>query len=267
MNIVAIVPARMGSSRFPGKPMAEILGVPMVGHVYLRTAMSKMVSETWVATCDQEIKDYIESIGGNAVMTADTHERCSDRTAEAMLKIEELTGKKIDMVVMVQGDEPLVTPGMVDSAIEALKSTPDAGVSCLMNNIEDEEDFMDPNEVKVVVNGNNRAIYFSREPIPSIRKGVTNGPRLKQVCIIPFTRDYLLKFNTMPPSQLEIIESIDLNRCLEHGHVVQMAFSPDPTVSVDTTDDLAYCESVMASRDELHKQYVGQSAGKVQKQA
>jgi len=267
MNIVAIVPARMGSSRFPGKPMAEILGVPMVAHVALRTDMAKTVNETWVATCDQEIVDYIESIGGKAIMTADTHERCSDRTAEAMLKIEEKTGKKIDIVVMVQGDEPLVTPGMVDGAVEALKNTKGAGVACLMNNIEDDEDFRDPNEVKVVVNGDNRAIYFSREPIPSVRKGVTTGPKLKQVCIIPFTRDYLLEFNTMPPSQLEIIESIDLNRCLEYGHVVQMAFSPDPTVSVDTMDDLKYCEDVMRNRDALHKTYIDQYAGKAKKRA
>jgi 3-deoxy-manno-octulosonate cytidylyltransferase (CMP-KDO synthetase) len=267
MNIVAIVPARMGSSRFPGKPMAEILGLPMIAHVYLRTAMSKTLNETWVATCDQEIKDYIESIGGKAIMTADTHERCSDRTAEAMVKIEGITGKKIDVVVMVQGDEPLVTPGMIDSAVETLKNNKDAGVACLMNNIEDEEDFSDPNEVKVVVNGSNRAIYFSREPIPTMRKGMTDGPKLKQVCIIPFTRDYLLQFNTMPPSQLEIIESIDLNRCLEYGHVVQMAFSPDPTVSVDTKDDLAYCESVMASRDELHKTYVAEYANKTRQRA
>jgi 3-deoxy-manno-octulosonate cytidylyltransferase (CMP-KDO synthetase) len=262
MNIVAIIPARMGSSRFPNKPMKELLGIPMVGHVFLRTAMSKSVSETWVATCDEEIKNYIESIGGKAVMTSDKHERCSDRCAEAMLKIEQATGKKIDIVVVVQGDEPLVTPGMVDSAVEALKKAPDPKVACLMNTIDDEEDFKDPNEVKVVVDKSGRAIYFSREPIPTVRKGIASGPKLKQVCIIPFTRDYILAFNNMEPTTLEIVESIDLNRCIEHGHAVQMAFSPDPTVSVDTPDDLAYCESVMLEKDALHKSYIAKFASK-----
>ena len=97
-SIVAIIPARMGSSRFPGKPMAEIHGIPMIGHVYFRTKMCPLLNETYVATCDQEIFDYIISIGGKAVMTADTHERCSDRTAEAMLKIESETGRKVDIV-------------------------------------------------------------------------------------------------------------------------------------------------------------------------
>ena len=127
MNIVAIIPARMGSTRFPGKPMAPMLSMPMIGHVYLRTAMSGILTDCWVATCDEEIKTYIESIGGKAVMTADTHERCSDRTAEAMVKIEAATGKKIDIVVMVQGDEPLVTPEMIDEAVNALRAAPDAG--------------------------------------------------------------------------------------------------------------------------------------------
>lgn len=244
MNIVAIIPARMGSSRFPGKPLEPILGVPMIGHVYLRTAMAESLSDCWVATCDQEIKDYIESIGGKAVMTADTHERCSDRSAEAMLKIEEETGQKIDIVVMVQGDEPLVTPAMVDTAVEALTSAPECGVACLMGPIDSEESFVDRNEIKVVVDKNNKALYMSREPIPSAARGITE-PRLKQVCIIPYTRDYLLEFNATEPTPLEIAESIDLNRCIQNCHPVQMAMSPDAALSVDTPDDLAAAEEAM----------------------
>ena len=107
----------MGSSRFPGKPMALIHGIPMIGHVYFRTRMCKLLTETYVATCDQEIYEYIEGVGGKAVMTADTHERCSDRTSEAMLKIEADIDEKVDIVVMVQGDEPMVTPEMIEQAI------------------------------------------------------------------------------------------------------------------------------------------------------
>ena len=117
MSTIAIIPARMGSSRFPGKPMVHIRGIPMIGHCYFRTRMCVDIEETYVATCDREILDYIHSIGGNAVMTSDSHERATDRTAEAMLKIERDLGKKVDVVVMVQGDEPMVTPEMISAAL------------------------------------------------------------------------------------------------------------------------------------------------------
>lgn len=258
MNVVAIIPARMGSSRFPGKPLAPLCDIPMIGHVYLRTAMAESLSDCWVATCDQEIKDYIESIGGKAVMTADTHERCSDRCAEAMLKIEEQTGQSIDVVVMVQGDEPLVTPAMIDLSTDALKKNADAGVACLMGQIDTVENFKDPNEIKVVVDNNDCAVYMSREPIPTMARGATEGPWLKQVCIIPFTRSYLLEFNDTEPSSLEIAESVDLNRCIQNGHPVQMAFSPDQAVSVDTSEDLTHAEEAMKV-DPLYPKYASQA--------
>lgn len=237
VNIVALIPARMGSSRFPGKPLAPILGVPMVGHIYHRTAMSPALSATWIATCDQEIADYAESIGARVVMTADTHQRCSDRCAEAMETLERESGERIDMVVMVQGDEPLVTPDMIDIAVRSLRDNPDAGVSCLMGDIEHETDFADPNEVKVVTDRRQRALYFSREPIPT-RSRDGGAPWHKQVCIIPYRRDYLLRFNALEPTPLEIAESVDLNRCLEHGDPVQMAHTSGRMVSVDTPQDL-----------------------------
>ena len=117
-RIVAIIPARMGSSRFSGKPLAKIHGVPMVGHCYFRTRMCPELLETYVATCDQEIFDYIKSVGGKVVMTSDKHDRATDRTAEAMLKIEDETGEEFDIVVMVQGDEPMVTPKMISDAVK-----------------------------------------------------------------------------------------------------------------------------------------------------
>jgi len=109
MNIIGIIPARLASTRLPNKPMASILGMPMIGHVYFRSKMSSILDEVYVATCDNEIVDYIASIGGKAIMTADTHERASDRTAEALITIEKETGKKVDIVVMIQGDEPMIT--------------------------------------------------------------------------------------------------------------------------------------------------------------
>ena len=222
MNIIAIIPARMGSSRYPGKPLAPIHGIPMVGHVAFRTAMSKILSDSYVATCDTCIEDYCKSVGLKCVMTADTHTRCSTRTAEALLKIEAATGKRVDIVVMVQGDEPMVLPEMIDAAVEPMIKDPSINVVNLMADMATVKEFEDPNEVKVVVDRNNDALYFSREPIPSRKKGVDKVPMRKQVCIIPFRRDYLLHFNEMEESPLEIIESVDMMRILEHGDKVRM---------------------------------------------
>jgi 3-deoxy-manno-octulosonate cytidylyltransferase (CMP-KDO synthetase) len=253
-EIVAIIPARMGSTRFPGKPMAKIHGVPMVGHVCFRTKMCSLLSETYVATCDQEIYDYISSVGGKAIMTSDSHERCSDRTAEAMLKVESATGGKVDIVVMVQGDEPMVTPEMIEAAVNPMLEDPSIKVVNLMARIKTVEEFEDPNEVKVVVDLNNRALYFSREPIPSRRKGVKDVPMLKQVCIIPFQRDYLIKFNSLPETPLERIESVDMMRVIEHGESVHMVITDVATLSVDTPEELEKVVDLM-KEDALINEY------------
>ena len=255
MNIVGIIPARLASSRFPNKPLAKILGMPMIGHVFLRSKMCKELINVYVATCDEEIVEYIESIGGKAVMTSDKHERASDRTAEALMKIEKDLNKEIDIVIMIQGDEPMVTPEMISSAVKPLVEDHSLMVSNLMANIETREDHEDPNEVKVVVDKNNYALYFSREPIPSRKKGVENVPMLKQVCIIPFRRDFLIKYNSMEQTPLEIIESVDMNRILENGIKIKMIFTEMKTYSVDTPEDLKYTEEIMA-RDDMVKRYI-----------
>lgn len=253
MNVIGIIPARMGSSRFPGKPLASIHGIPMVGHVYFRSKMSPLLNEVFVATCDQEIFDYITSIGGKAIMTRDTHERCSDRTAEAMLKIELETGIKTDIVVMIQGDEPMVTPEMIDFAVKPLMKDANIIVSNLMAPLVSQIEHEDPNEVKVVVDLNSDAIYFSREPIPSRKKGGKEIPMLKQVCIIPFQRDFLLRFNELESTPLEIIESVDMMRIIEHGYKVRMIFTDSKTYSVDTAQELAHVERLMETDNLLMK--------------
>lgn len=245
MNIIAIIPARMGSSRYPGKPLAEIMGMPMVGHVALRTAMSNKLSGTYIATCDQEIMDYAGNIGIPALMTSDKHTRCTDRTAEAVLKVEEITGKKVDIVVMVQGDEPMTVPEMIDAAVTPMLKDESINVVNLMADIENVEDFENPNEVKVVVNLKNEALYFSREPVPSRKKGVDKVPMRKQVCIIPFRRDYLMHYNNLPETPLEVIESVDMMRVLEHGDKVHMVYTNAKSMSVDTPEDRDDVEKAM----------------------
>lgn len=245
VKAIGIIPARMASSRFPGKPLAGIHGIPMVGHVYFRSRMSRALDEVYIATCDEEVRRYAQSIGAACIMTADTHERASDRAAEAMLKIERDAGRKTDVVVMIQGDEPMITPEMMDLAIAPLAADPSLQVTNLMAEMQTVEEFEDPNEVKVVVDLKGNALYFSREPIPSRKKGAKQVPMLKQVCIIPFRRDYLLKFNSLPPTPLEIIESVDMMRILEHGDRVRMVMTEARTLSVDTPADLARVVEMM----------------------
>ncbi len=254
MNIIAIVPARMGSSRFPGKPLADIHGVPMVGHVTIRTAMCKTLTATYIATCDDVIMDYAAKSGLKAVMTSDKHTRCTDRTAEAMLKIEKELGLTADIVVMVQGDEPMVTPGMIEASVKPMLDDPTLQVVNLMADLASVEEFEDPSEVKVVTDLKGNALYFSREPIPSRKKGVTDVPMKKQVCIIPFRRDYLLKFNSLPETPLEIIESVDMMRILENGDTVRMVPITERTLSVDTPEDLRRVVALM-EKDTLRKEY------------
>jgi len=244
MNILALIPARMGSSRFPGKPMAKILGKPMIGHVYERVSQSPMLSLTAVATCDTEIRDYIESIGGIAVMTGDQHERASDRCAEALMKLEAANGTRYDIVVMVQGDEPMTHPDMIAEAVQPLLDHPELQVVNLLGTIADEVEFEDRNCIKVVCDLRGNALYFSREPIPT-RYKIDGIPMRKQVCIIPFRRDFLLRYTALSPTPLEIAESVDMMRILEHGHTVRMAPTRYSTQAVDTPADLERVERLM----------------------
>ena len=255
LYIIGIIPARMGSSRFPGKPLAPIHGMPMIGHVYHRCKRSPSLAEVYIATCDKEIGEYADSINAKWVMTKNTHERCSDRTAEAMGKIEEQTGRRADVVVMIQGDEPMVTPEMITMSVRPFLEDPSVTVVNLMAPIRSVEEHHDPNCPKVVVGRDGNALYFSREPVPSRKKWKGESiPMYKQVCIIPFTRDFLLTFNALTPTPLEEIESIDMNRVLEHGHKVRMVLEDIETYSVDTPEDLTKVEMHMLN-DSLRHQY------------
>jgi len=244
----------MASSRFPGKPLADIHGMPMIGHCWHRCKLSEALDEVYIATCDDEVRVYANSIGAPCIMTSNKHERATDRCAEAMLKIEQSSGRRTDIIVMIQGDEPMVHPDMMDQAIAPMRAEKSVNVVNLYAQMKSVEEFEDPNEVKVVIDLEGYALYFSREPIPSRKKGVRQVPMLKQVCIIPFRRDYLLRFNELPPTPLEIIESVDMMRILEHGEKVRMVRTDFASLSVDTPDDLARVVNLMRD-DSLVKRY------------
>lgn len=268
MKRIAIIPARMGSSRFPGKPMKQILGMPMIEHVYRRTAMCTLLDDLYVATCDQEIYDHVLSFGGKAVMTSASHERCTDRCAEALHIIEDANGYVIDVVVMVQGDEPLTHPSMIEDVIRPTLNDSSLGVVNLAVRIDTIKKFNDPNVVKAVVDESGNAIYFSREPLPSLSKimkldmndfkgttisdlqphlSVTNFQPLQQLGLILFRRDFLLEYNAMIPTPLEEIESCDMLRVLEHRMELRVAVTEYINVAVDVPGDIAIAEQALRS--------------------
>ncbi len=254
MNVIGIIPARMGSTRFPGKPLEKIHGMPMVGHCYHRTALAPGISMVYVATCDQEIYDYITSIGGKAVMTASTHTRATTRTAEALNVIESSTNEKVDVVVMVQGDEPLIPPETIGETVPHFND-PGVDIVNIMSRIETKEAFDDVNNVKVVVNCNNDALYFSRESIPSPWNGWENIPKYMQTGIIAFRREVLVRFNAMEETQLEQIESVDMNRVLETGGKIRMVLTDRTTIGVDVPEELEAVEKLLEG-DKLMLDYL-----------
>jgi 3-deoxy-manno-octulosonate cytidylyltransferase (CMP-KDO synthetase) len=245
MNILALIPARMASSRFPGKPMAPLLGKPMIGHVYERVSRNSLLSVTAVATCDMVIADYVQSIGGRAIITGNHHERASDRCAEALEILEREDAVRYDIVVMVQGDEPMTHPDMISEAVGPMLADPALLVVNLLGKIESMAEFEDRNCIKVVCDLNGDALYFSREPIPT-RSKVPVVPMGKQVCVIPFQRNFLLEYTRMSPTPLEVAESVDMMRVLEHGLKVRMVPTLYSSKSVDTKTDLENVERLMA---------------------
>lgn len=211
----------------------------MIEHVLKRAQLSKTLSEVIVATCNEEIVREVERVGGRAVMTKNTHERCTDRIEEAADKVGG------DIIVNIQGDEPFVTPEMIDLAVQPLLDDPSVVCTNLMSRITDRESFEDPNEVKVVFDRDNFALYMSREPIPSLKKGGGFDYAWKQVCVIPFTINFLHTFSRLDPTPLEIRESVDMMRAIEHGYRVKMIPCEATGVSVDTEADRRDAEKIM----------------------
>ena len=165
MKVIAIIPARMGSSRFPGKPMAKINGQPMIGMVYQKVIQNKMIKKTVVATCDKIIFNYIKSIGGNVIMTSKKHKRASDRSAEALKKIEKKTKEKFDIILMVQGDEPMLNKEMITESLAPFKKDNNVEVVNLLGKFDNLKEFKDKNSIKVLCDKENNAIYFGRQSL------------------------------------------------------------------------------------------------------
>ena len=250
MKSIGVIPSRLGSSRFPNKPLCKIRGMSMIEHVYKRSLLCDSINELIVATCDIEIKKHVEDFGGKVIMTSGSHERCTDRIAEAVKNLD------FDIVVNIQGDEPMVHPDMITNSIENIKNDKNTKSVNNISKIYNKSEFTDPNNVKVVFNKFNEAIYFSREPIPSDKKLEIPDSfyGYKQVCIISFIKEYLFEFNKLKQTHLEIIESIDMLRCIENKHLIKVVETKYPNWSVDTKQDLNIVSEMMV-KDILFGKY------------
>ena len=243
-SAICVIPARMASGRFPGKPLEPLLGLALVLHIYERCRLSKRIDRILIATCDESIKQAANACGAEVVMTADTHPGCIDRTVEAISSaVSDISDD--DFILMVQGDEVLVTPDSLDDMIYTYERTK-APIINLASRLVRREDQEDPNTVKVVAAPDGRALYFSRSPIPSNFRS-ENVPMYQQTGIIGFSMSCLNNFGALERTPLEVIEHIDMMRAIENGLPVQIVFTEYETIGVDTPADLARAEEILKS--------------------
>jgi len=246
-KIAVVIPARMAASRFPGKPLAHILDLPMIEHVRRRVLLSDAVDDVYVATCDQEIMDTVEKYGGKAIMTASTHERCTDRVEEAA------HGLKADIIVMVQGDEPLFKPEMIKNLVDPLLTDPAVYCTNLLSIIQNRGDLNDIDVVKAAVNMHGNIMFFSRAPIPYFRVD-NNAPCYRQTGISAFSRKFLSTYTALVPAPLEVAESVDFLRILEHGYSIRSVITGEEMHGVDRQEDISVVEKIL-KHDPIQRGY------------
>ncbi len=239
MRIVGLIPARYGSTRFPGKPLALLQNKPMIQHVYERAKQSKILEEVVVATDDERIKTCVEGFGGQAVMTSPDHSCGTERLAEAasFLRLSDN-----DIVVNIQGDQPLIEPAVIEELVRPLLLKGDIPMATVAVPIDREEELHDPNRVKVVLNREGLAIYFSRAPIPFYRAPGPKPLYLRHIGIYAYRRNFLDLFVQLEPGELERAEKLEQLRALEHGYPVAVSITKYECPEVDTPEDLERLE-------------------------
>lgn len=243
-KVVAIIPSRLESSRLPKKALADILGMPMIAHVFKRCLFAEKLDEVYVATDSVEIKEVVESFGGKVIMTSSKHQTGTDRIAEAAQTIE------ADIIVNVQGDEALVNPKYIDKVVSVLQESSQTNVAILVNSFNKRNS---PSDIKVVLNESNDVMYLSREDIPSNAR-VEAPEMLKAYHIVPFRKDFLLKYSKWEKSRLEQIEFNEYLRILEKGYKIKAVHVESDSISVDTKEDLEYVIEKMKN-DKLMLEY------------
>ncbi|HAK88491.1 MAG TPA: 3-deoxy-manno-octulosonate cytidylyltransferase [Nitrospiraceae bacterium] len=248
MPAIIIIPARYASTRFPGKPLCPLSGKPLIRHVYERSKQAKSALEVFVATDNKLIYDAVEGFGGKAIMTSENHPSGTDRIAEAVKKLEntEYGTRDTDIIVNVQGDEPMIQPEMIDDVIKLMEDER-ASIGTLAKKIEEAEEITDPNIVKVVFDEEGFALYFSRSPIPYHRDGNRLSQRyFKHIGIYAYRKDVLLRLSALPSTRLEDIEKLEQLRALENGFKIKVKETGFETIGVDTLTDLERVEKCLS---------------------
>jgi 3-deoxy-manno-octulosonate cytidylyltransferase (CMP-KDO synthetase) len=238
---VAIIPARYHSTRLPGKALADIGGRPMIEHVYRRTSAARSIASVIVATDDVRIAEAVRAFGGDVRMTSQTHQSGTDRLAEIAGTLTD------DLIVNVQGDEPLIEPAMIDEAVEPFAADPALRMSTLRRRLDDRGDFENPNVTKVVVDHDGYALYFSRAPIPFVRRDSPAAPAWRHVGLYVYRRECLLLLAGLAPTVLELSEALEQLRALEHGIRIKAIETQYDSIGVDTPDDLDRVRTLFAS--------------------
>jgi len=244
-EIVCIIPSRYESSRFPGKPLADLCGKPMIQHVYERVAKAKAVPYVAVATDDERILNAVKNFGGNAVMTAKTHRSGTDRISEAV-KTLHLSADAI--VVNIQGDQPIFEPAQVDEVIEPLLNDQSIQMSTLIYKIILDAEITHPHAVKVVLDHQNFALYFSRATIPYVRDKNLKADYYKHHGIYAYRRDFLDTFTKLPEGKLEKLEALEQLRALEYGYKIKCVITPHDSVEVDNEQELDRVRRILTER-------------------
>lgn len=246
-EVLVVIPARYGSTRFPGKMLASLRGYPLVYHTYQQATKAKCVKEVLVATDDERIRTALEPLGVPVVMTSPNHASGTDRIAEVARSRTE------SIIVNVQGDEPLLLPSCIDATVQPLMENASIMMSTACRAISDPDLIQNPNIVKVVFNKNGFALYFSRLPIPYIRdpeqRTNINGVYWQHIGLYAYRREFLLHISQLPPSPLEQWEKLEQLRVLENGYSIAVVQTEYDAIGVDTPEDLERVEQILQSRE------------------
>jgi 3-deoxy-manno-octulosonate cytidylyltransferase (CMP-KDO synthetase) len=240
---VAVIPARYHSTRLPGKALADIVGRPMIEHVYRRAREARSVTSVIVATDDVRIERAVKAFGGDVRMTSPAHPSGTDRLAEVARALD------CDLIVNVQGDEPLIEPSMIDEAVAPFAASPDLQMSTLRRRIDDPAEISNPNVTKVVVDLDGYALYFSRSPIPYVRDGSHAAFAWRHMGLYVYRRDCLLELAELAPTRLEQAEALEQLRALEHGIRIKAIETQYDSIGVDTPEDLERVRALVATRE------------------
>lgn len=240
MRVISVIPARYGSTRFEGKPLADIWGKPMIQYVYERARKASILDDVIVASDDLRIKEAVERFGGKVAMTSPKHPTGTDRSGEVVKNLD------VDIVINIQGDEPLIDPKLIDEVGQPLLEDPEIEMATLAHEITTKEKHMDPNVVKVATDAQGFALYFSRSLIPYPRK-TEDFHVYEHIGIYAYRKNFLLKFIQLPPTPLEKTESLEQLRALENGYKIKVIITKKYTgLSVDTREDLEKVKAILA---------------------